>query len=96
MIKSGLSHTCAIVSKNKNRHLSCWGGNNEYGQSTTPSEFKSNITQVVAGNHLTCVIKSNNRVSCWGVQKEEFKELHNMIHYISTGGRHTCGVRGGF
>jgi len=61
-IINGDEHTCAISNYNT---LKCWG-ENDYGQTEVPLEFKHNIKQVSLGADHTCAITFAGNLSCWG------------------------------
>ena len=80
-ISSGHYHTCAVASDDK---VYCWGSNEDGGlgngsSSVSPVPVAVNTTGVLAGKtikHLsagpayhTCVIASDDKVYCWGKNK---------------------------
>jgi alpha-tubulin suppressor-like RCC1 family protein len=76
-ISSGADHTCALVGSG----MKCWGRNHLYqlgggSGNTAPSAQPvsprtggadlANVIKIAAGKDTSCVIRTNNRVSCWG------------------------------
>lgn len=116
-IAAGGGHTCALLLDGT---VKCWGSNlvgqlgNETVEkdSTTPVAVVgiSNVKAIAAGITYTCVILSNGRVKCWGVDptKIEIKTTDRKVFSgpvqiegitnataITTGWYHTCVILSG-
>jgi alpha-tubulin suppressor-like RCC1 family protein len=81
-IAAGVNHTCALLDTGKVR---CWGANSagqlgyghtrDIGDDEPPASagdvsLDEPVTQVVAGNELTCALLASGRVRCWGASPE--------------------------
>jgi alpha-tubulin suppressor-like RCC1 family protein len=81
-ITAGSNHTCALLDTGKVR---CWGGNAEgqlgyghtrdIGDDEAPASagevsLDEPVTQIVAGDELTCVLLASGHVRCWGASPE--------------------------
>jgi len=76
------------------------GTSDEFGHNTIPS---GTFTQISAGEHHTCGLKSDGSVTCWGAGKTktghpfEYGQSINPIGtfiQLSAGRYHTCGLKG--
>ncbi|MBL8603385.1 MAG: hypothetical protein JNK72_15780 [Myxococcales bacterium] len=113
-LNTGYQHQCALMVGGTVR---CWGyngyGNLGDGTSTTRNapgaavSGLSNITQVSAGNHHACGLRSDGTVWCWGynyygqlgdltgtnrVSPVQVQNLFN-VRYITAGANHTCAIK---
>lgn len=50
---------------------------------------------IAAGKHLTCGIKRNMHVECWGINTYVIPEIINKYKMVASGGRHSCGLKNG-
>lgn len=67
-IDAGLDHTCGIAQDNS--EVVCWGGNSD-GQ-LTPPDLRAQFRHVDAGDYLTCGVRTDGAVVCWGREAPSF------------------------
>jgi hypothetical protein len=97
-------HTCAIQTSGR---VACWGSNEVYpigednyvdfdngrfvGQSMPP---EGDFRQISSGASLTCGVKTNGIVKCWGSNdKGQATPPAGIFQQVSVGAHHTCGLR---
>eukprot|EP00801_Mesodinium_rubrum_P000290 Mrub_00290.p1 GENE.Mrub_00290~~Mrub_00290.p1 ORF type:complete len:1198 (-),score=380.09 Mrub_00290:121-3615(-) len=102
-VSVGYDHICALKTLPEmseefyNRsHSLCWGGDNAHGQTTIPEDFTHYIDSIFAGKGYTCALKDNLNLRCWGISYYYNTKLDAYWRSISVGGRHSCGMQGGF
>lgn len=96
----GFLHTCAVsaIDAVPARAVTCWGGTNDYGQTTVPLMAQSGIAHVSAGGRHTCAVTANEarELACWGSNEQGQTTVpsgfERGIAAVSTGVLHTCAV----
>jgi hypothetical protein len=70
-------------------YLKCWGGHNEYGQTTIPNFDKVLEKEIIDAEHLSKE-RSENRVD----NENIYRQLYKYISFsnVSVGDDHTCLV----
>ena len=70
-------------------------GNDDYGQSTIPSDLGT-VNSISAEHNHTCAIKSDGTAQCWGKKSFGGSTVHSdlgTVSNISTASEHTCAEK---
>lgn len=89
-IAIGPYHSCAII----NGSVSCWGGDNSYGETDVPAELE-NVFALSLGSFSTCAITEQG-VKCWGasdiINTNDFEKILDTPTKISISDLHGCAI----
>jgi hypothetical protein len=89
-IAIGSFHSCALMDGS----VSCWGGDNSYGENDVPAELK-NVSALSLGASSSCAL-TDQGVKCWGASDisntNDFEEILDTPTRISISGLHGCAI----
>lgn len=93
-IVAGGEHGCRIDAANK---VVCWGSNTD-GEATPPAG--SLFKQLSAGNHITCGLRLDDTLQCWGkiqaldpILPRQEQAPAGTYKQVSVGFDHACAIR---
>ena len=79
----GLNHSCATYGAPSTayKRLVCWGGHDEFGQTSVPPQYASNVLKIAVGDDHTCVIRTTS----------QFQDGERAVRTLHCFGGNECG-----